>query len=193
MYSPGYFTRSPISGLQSLRFSCSESLAPISGPGVHQHLLTYCWTFVVAFLTGPFGLAIAVHLVGPEKIQNMPFLDIFFHTLKWGFAPALVGVYISYYLDRQTCHDLPDINHSYSTVGWRLLNCIGFAAITLFLLFPPLLALQAETGAAWDTPKLRFVASGTTFFIAFGLALAAQFALRKGTKEASPVLAPRTS
>jgi hypothetical protein len=158
-----------------------------------MHLLKYCWAFVVAFLAGPFGLALAAHLVGPEKYQNMPFLEVFFHTLNWGFAPALVGVYISYYLDRQTCDDLPNINHSYSTVGWRLLNCIGFAAITLFLLLPPLLALQAETGAAWDTPKLRFVASGTTFFIAFGLALAAQFALRTGTEEASPVLMPRTN
>lgn len=169
-------------------------VSPYLGLGVNQtHLLTYCWTFVVAFLTGPFGLAIAVHLVGPEKYQTMPFLDLFRHTLQWGFAPALVGVYISYYLDRQTCRDLPDINHSYATVGWRLLNCIGFAAITLFLLLPPLLALKAEDGAAWDTSKLRFVSSGTTFFIVFGLALAAQFALRKKTQEASPVLTPRTS
>src|SRR5262249_54645308 len=145
--------------------------SPYLGLGVHQtHLLTYCWTFLVAFLTGPFGL-----------------------TLKWGIGPALIGVYISYYLDRQTCPDLPNINPSYSTVGWRLLNCFGFAAITLFLLLPPLLALKAEPDAAWDTSKLRFVATGTMFFIAFGLALAAQFALRKGTPEASPVLTPRTS
>jgi len=88
---------------------------------------------------------------------------------------------------------LPNINHSYSTIGWRLLNCFGFAAITLFLLLPPLLALKAEPDAAWDTSKLRFVATGTMFFIAFGLALAAQFALRKGTPEASPMLAPHTS
>jgi hypothetical protein len=40
---------------------------------------------------------------------------------------------------------------------------------------------------------LRFVATGTMFFIAFGLALAAQFALRKGTPEASRMLAPHTS
>jgi hypothetical protein len=68
-----------------------------------------------------------------------------------------------------------------------------FATITVFLLLPPLLALEAQPDAAWDTAKLRFVASGTTFFVALGLALAAQFALRKGTQEASPVLTPRMS
>ena len=99
----------------------------------------------------------------------MPFLELyFFYTLKWGFAPALVGVYISYYLDRQTSSDLPDINHFPSTVGWRLINCVGFAALTLFLLLPPLLALPAQPGTDWDASKLRFVAGGTVFFIAFG-------------------------
>jgi hypothetical protein len=178
-----------ISAILALRVA-----SPYLGLGVHQtHLLTYCWTFIVAFLTGPFGLAMAAHFFGPAKYQAMPLLEAYFHTLKWGIGPALVGVYISYYLDRQTCPDLPNINHSYSTIGWRLLNCIGFAAITLFLLLPPLLALKAESDAAWDTSKLRFVATSTMFFIAFGLALAAQFALRKGTQEASPVLTPRTS
>ena len=168
--------------------------SPYLGLGVHQtHLLTYCWTFLVAFLTGPFGLAMAAHFFGPAKYQAMPLLEVYLNTLKWGIGPALIGVYISYYLDRQTCPDLPNINHSYSTVGWRLLNCLSFAAVTLFLLLPPLLALKAEPDAAWDTSKLRFVATGTMFFIAFGLALAAQFALRKGTPEASPVLTPRTS
>jgi hypothetical protein len=167
-------------------------VSPYLGLGVHQtHLLTYCWTFVVAFLTGPFGLAIAVHLFGPQKFQTMTLMGVYYDMLKWGFGPALVAVYISYYLDRQTCHDLPDINHSRSTLGWRLLNCFGFAAFTVFLLLPPLLALEAQPGAAWDTAKLRFVASGTTFFIALGLALAAQFALRKGTGEPSPALAPQ--
>jgi hypothetical protein len=121
----------------------------------------------------------------------MPLLQVFYYTLKWGLGPALVAVYISYYLDRQTCHDLPDINHSSATVGWRLLNCIGFAAITLFLMLPPLLAIEAEAGEAWDTGKLRFVASGTVFLLALGLAIAAQFALRKGTQGATAVLAPR--
>jgi hypothetical protein len=55
------------------------------------------------------------------------------------------------------------------------------------------MALQAEQDAAWDTAKLRFVAAGTTFLVALGLALAAQFLLRKATPAPKPVLTPRTS
>lgn len=165
---------------------------PYLGFSVHQsHLITYSWTFVVAFLAGSVGLAIAVQLFGPERYQIMPLLEVFYNTLKWGFGPAVVAVYISYYLDRQIYDDLPDIDHSYATVGWRLLNCIGFAGMMVFLLLPSLLSLQAPPGDAWDTPKLRFVATGTTFFTAFGLALAAQFALRRGTEAATRVVASR--
>jgi hypothetical protein len=156
-----------------------------------SHLITYCWTFAVAFVTGPLGLTPAVHYFGPERLRLMPIPDLFFEMLKWGMGPALVCVYISYYLDRQICGDLPDIDQSYSTVGWRLLNCFAFAAITVFLLLPSLLGMQSEAGASWDSAKLRFVGTGTIFFIAFGLALAAQFALRKRTpQDASRVVAP---
>lgn len=44
--------------------------------------------------------------------------------------------------------------------------------------------MKAEPDAPWDSAKLRFVGTGTVFFIAFGLALAAQFAL---VKPRSPV------
>ena len=161
-------------------------VSPYLGLGQHEtHLVTYCWTFVIAFVTGPFGLSIAAHFFGPDKYQHMALLKVFYEMLQWGFGPALVAVYISYYLDRQTCHDLPDINQSSATIGWRLLNCIGFAAITLVLMLPPLLAIEAQPNIAWDVSKLRFVSSGTVFLIALGLAIAAQFALRKGTKGAT--------
>jgi hypothetical protein len=156
-----------------------------------SHLLTYCWTFAVAFVTGPFGLALAVQSYGPARFHDMTLLQVYYNVVLWGLGPALVAVYISYYLDRQTCDDLPDINHSYSTIAWRLLNCIGFAAITVFMLLPRLMAMQAEPNAAWDNDKLRFVAAGTTFFVALGLALAAQFLLRKRTQAATPVLTPQ--
>ena len=52
--------------------------SPYLGLGVHQtHLLTYCWTFLVAFLTGPFGLAMAAHFFGPAKYQAMPLLEVY--------------------------------------------------------------------------------------------------------------------
>lgn len=157
-----------------------------------SHLITYCWIFAVAFVVGPFGLAVAVYSFGPPALQSMAPLGIFYSMLKWGLGPALITTYISYYLDRQTCGDLPDINHSRSTFAWRLLNCIGFAAMTVFLLLPPLLSMNAQ-GGSWDSAKLRFVATGTTFCVAFGLALAAQFALRKGTQAVGSVLTPRLS
>jgi hypothetical protein len=79
------------------------------------------------------------------------------------------------------------------TFAIAFVNCFGFALITLFLMLPPLLAIKAPAGEVWDVDKLRFVSSGTVFFIAFGLAIAAQFALRKGTEGTPPVLTPRTS
>jgi hypothetical protein len=42
----------------------------------------------------------------------------------------------------------------------------------------------------WSVGKLRFVASGTTFCIVLGLAVAAQFALRKPTEASRPVASP---
>ena len=167
-----------------------------SGEGVlsQSHLITYSWTFVVALVVGPLGLALAVHVFGQGAYQKVPLEQLYFQMLKWGFGPALVCVYISYYLDRQTYRDLPNIDHSPATFGWRLLNCFGFAAITLFLLLPALMSLPAQPpGAAWDTAKLRFVATGVTFCVAFGLALAAQFALRKGTPANGSVLAPQAT
>ena len=149
-----------------------------------SHAITYCWTFAVALVTGPAGLTLAVHYFGIKDFQVMPIHELFFEMLIWGLGPALVCVYISYYLDRQTWGDLPDIESSFSTIGWRLLNCFGFSLITVFILLPPLLAMKAEPDAPWDSAKLRFVGTGTVFFIAFGLALAAQFAL---VKPRSPV------
>ena len=155
-----------------------------------SHLITYCWTFLVAFVVGPFGLTTAVHFFGEGKLPETALDHLYFHMLRWGLGPALVSVYISYYLDRQTCHDLPVIDHSSATFVWRLINCFGFAALNVLLLLPPLLSIAAQQNAIWDTPKLRFVAAGCVFCVAFGLAMAAQFALRKGTQAASPTLSP---
>jgi hypothetical protein len=158
-----------------LRFAVSS----LTGDSIQSHLTTYCWTFLVAVVVGPCGLTVAVHYFGQGDLQQMPFVSLYYRMLRWGLGPALVTVYISYYLDRQSCSDLPDIDSSVGTVAWRLLNCFGFAATSLFLLLPPLLSLTAPAGATWETSKLRFIAAGTTFCVAFGLALAAQFALKK--------------
>jgi hypothetical protein len=158
-----------------LRFAVSS----LTGDSSQSHLTTYCWSFLVAMVVGPCGLTVAVHYFGEGDLPKMDLVALYYNMLRWGLGPALVTVYISYYLDRQNCSDLPDINSSVETVAWRLVNCGGFAAVSLFLLLPPLLAMTAPDGGTWDTGKLRFVAAGTTFCVAFGLALAAQFALKK--------------
>jgi hypothetical protein len=150
------------------------------GPAVNQTpMVTYCWTFLVAFAAGPFGLALAVHFFGEDASRALPFSELYFRMLRWGLGPALVSVYISYYLDRQSCPELPDIDMSPGKIIWRNLNCLAFSLGVVFLLLPSLLTLLAPEGAVWDTSKLRFLATGTTFSIAYGLALAAQFALVK--------------
>jgi len=155
-----------------LRFAINS----LAGGSSQSHLTTYCWTFLVALVVGPCGLTVAVHFFGEGELRHVSLISLYYGMLRWGLGPALVAVY----LDRQSCSDLPDIDSSVSTVAWRLLNSFGFAAISLFLLLPPLLWLTASSeGATWETNKLRFVAAGTTFCVAFGLALAAQFALTK--------------
>jgi len=150
------------------------------GPAIDQSpMVTYCWTFLVAFAAGPFGLALAVHFFGEDASRALHFSELYFRMLRWGLGPALVSVYISYYLDRQTCPELPDIDMSAARIFWRNLNCLAFSLGVVFLLLPSLFTLLAPEGAIWDTNKLRFLATGTTFSIAYGLALAAQFALVK--------------
>jgi hypothetical protein len=158
-----------------LRFAMSS----LGSDSDQSHLTTYCWSFLVALAVGPAGLTLAVHNFGEGNLREMSLASLYFAMLRWGLGPALVTVYISYYLDRQSCSDLPDIDNSMRTVAWRLFNCFGFAATNVFLLLPQLLSLMAQEGAIWETNKLRFIAAGTTFCLAFGLALAAQFALKK--------------
>ena len=173
-----------------------RSVSEYMGSAFNQtHLTTYCWTFLIAFLAGPFGLTVAVHFFSSHPVAGLPPHELYFHMLKWGVGPALVSVYTSYYLDRQTYQDLPNIDHSVSTIGWRLANCLAFASATILLMFPSLLSLNAVQGASWDSIKLRAVATGTTFCMVFALALAAQFALRRGTtpSPADGVLSPKAA
>jgi hypothetical protein len=151
-----------------------------------SHLITYCWTFVVALVVGPFGITLALHFFGHEYWRSQPPLSLYLEMLRWGIGPAIVAVYISYYLDRQTYYDLPSIDRLHSTVGRRLLNCFGFAAATVFLLLPSLLSMQALPDTpSWTVDKLRFIGTGTVFLLTLGLALTAQFAIRDATARTS--------
>lgn len=162
-------------------------LSALSVDARQSHLITYCWTFLVSFVVGPAGLTVAVHYFGQPALSQLPFPDLYFRMLQWGLGPALVTVYVSYYLDRQSCSDLPDIDNSVATLRRRLLNCFAFAIGMVFLMLPNLLSLTAPPDAVWAASKLQFIATGTTFSLAFGLALAAQFALKKDPDAAAPL------
>ena len=151
------------------------------------YLWTYCWTALVAVLVGPLGLSIALKLYQVPSIADMSFITVFATRLKWGVGPAIIAVFISYYMDRQTSSALPDINQSRGTVAWRFAVSLSLALATLVLLLPPLLSLPAPVVGDWSRQKLHAVAIGTTFMITFGLALAAQFALRKPQRSTAGV------
>jgi hypothetical protein len=151
------------------------------------YLWTYCWTGLVAGLVGPLGLAIMVKLYNVPRFEGMPFISIFGAELKWGVGPAIIAVFISYYMDRQTSSALPDINQSRGTIAWRFAVSLALALATLVLLLPPLLSLPAPVVGDWSREKLHAVAIGTTFMITFGLAFAAQFALRKPQRSTAGV------
>jgi hypothetical protein len=129
-----------------------------------SHLITYCWTFLVALVVGPVGVTLALHFFGHQGWQTRSLPGLYIEMLRWGIGPGIVAVYISYYLDRQTYYDLPSIDRLPSTVGWRLLNCFGFAAATVFLLLPSLLSVEAQPDVPWLENKLRFIGAGTVFF-----------------------------
>jgi hypothetical protein len=151
------------------------------------YLWTYCWTALVAVLVGPLGLTIALELYQVPSIGDMGFITAFATRLKWGVGPAIIAVFISYYMDRQTSSALPDINQSRGTAAWRFAVSLSLALATVVLLLPPLLSLPAPPVGDWSREKLHAVAIGTTFMITFGLALAAQFALRKPQRSTAGV------
>jgi hypothetical protein len=170
-----------------------SALGYVGSASNQSHLVTYCWTFLAAFVVGPLGLTIAVHLFGHPPYTTASIPQLYFGMLKWGLGPALVSVYMSYHLDRQIYEDLPSIDNSAATIGWRLAKCVVFVGATMFLLLPQLLSVTAGQGSVWDSDKLRFVATGTTFCLTFALALAAQFALTQSAPVAPAALSPRPS
>jgi hypothetical protein len=147
-----------------------------------SYLLTYCWTFLLAWVTGALGLTLAAKLNGASSVDSLSYVQTFTKMLQWSIGPGLVAICITYFMDRQLSSDLPDIDKS--IVARRIVNSVIFAVFTIMLQLPPLLALDASTDAAWDRNKLRFVAVGTTFVVTLALALVSQFGLRIPRKPA---------
>jgi hypothetical protein len=144
-----------------------------------SYLLSYCWVFLIAFCLAPLGLAGAIKLFGAPASAALPYLDLVLRSVKWAITPALIAVYVVYYLDRRIDPRLPDVDHEVSARA-RLLNAFVFAVVVTVLVLPPAAAMHG-TGQppVWPDEKLRWVAIGTTFFVAFALACVAQFALTR--------------
>jgi hypothetical protein len=151
-----------------------------------SYLVTYCWTALIAFVVGPFCLALVAKYVFPvERFQNLGLLQLFGYELRWGIGPAVITVFISYYMDRLTSAALPDAVRTRGSIAWRVLLSFGIALATLILLavqlesIPDPLPYSDSSYLPWSGEKLRFVATATTFFVVFSLAMVAQFALWK--------------
>ena len=153
-----------------------------------SYMLTYCWTFLLACATGALGLTLAAKLNGAVSVKDFSYLHTFAKMLQWSVGPGLVAVCITYFMDRQLSSDLPNIDTS--IVVRRVVNSVVFACFTIVLQLPPLLALQAAPGAAWDSSKLRCVAVVATFVITLSLALVSQFGFKMFPK-AEPLRVPR--
>jgi hypothetical protein len=144
-----------------------------------SYLVSYCWVFLIAFCAAPLSLAGAVKLFGAPASAALPYLDLVLRSVKWAVTPALIAVYVVYYLDRRIDPRLPDVDRE-GSAGARLLNAFVFAVVVMVLVLPPTASIHG-TGQppVWPDEKLRWVAIGTTFFVAFALACVAQFALTR--------------
>jgi hypothetical protein len=152
-------------------------------------LVTYCWTAIMAFLIGPFCLAVAVkYIFQVQAYANSNFLETFAYELRWGVGPAIISVFISYYMDRERSAALPGVVRTWNSVLWRVLLSLLVALVAIVLLLVPLLGISAPPGSVWSTDKLRFVAVGSTFFVLFSLAMVAQFGIWR-TEDAQPPVA----
>jgi hypothetical protein len=154
------------------------------------YLVAYCWVFLVALVVAPLSLAGAMKLVASAPVMALPYLALVQRAAKWAIIPALVAVYVAYYLDRQTDPRLPNVGEG-SSIAARLLNAFLFALFVLLVSLPPTATIRAsQQPAVWPTEKLQVVAAGTMFFMALALAAIAQFALRKPAAARAAAPAP---
>ena len=53
-----------------------------------SHLITYCWTFVVAFMVGPLGLTLALNFFGPARLSKDAGVAALRQQLEMGNRPG---------------------------------------------------------------------------------------------------------
>jgi hypothetical protein len=124
-------------------------------------------------------LALAIKLIGSSEAAARPFLVSMGRGIRWAIGPALLCVYIAYYMDRQSDPSLPNVGQD-GTPSWvRCLYAWLFSMFVVALLLPAAAGIQGRPSSPWPVEKLQVVAMGTTFLMTLTVALVAQFGLRK--------------
>jgi hypothetical protein len=125
-------------------------------------------------------------MLGSGPHANDPWTDLVSRDFKWGWAPALISLYIVYHIDRQIDPLLPDIGKlGGEGVSHRLLACFFFAVLVTLLSALPAASLEAQHDSVWSIEKLQTVVLGTIFTIGFVMALVSQFCLVKPREQAT--------
>jgi hypothetical protein len=179
----------PIAAALMLRFATwkYDAEQPDSYP------TSYAVIVAVALCVSVASLAVATRL-GHGVHAHDPWIDLISRDFKWGWAPALICVYIVYHIDRQIDPLLPDIGKlGGEGVPHRILACFSFAIFVTLLSALPTASLEVQPDSPWPIEKLRFVVIGTIFALGFVTALVSQFCLvkpRRGASRGADVTSP---
>jgi hypothetical protein len=144
-----------------------------------SYLNSYAAIFVIALCVSVAALALAAEF-GPGAAAGKPILGLLYADFKWGWAPALICLYVVYHVDRHIDPLLPDVGMLGSEgIPQRLVSCLLFAIIVMVVAALPTRSLSVSSGSAWPVEKLHAVVVGTIFTIAFVVALVSQFGFGK--------------
>ena len=153
----------PIIGVLLLR-NFVWRLNPVNG---YSMATTYAWILLFASVLSTVGLSVMIELFNTSSANSSAnssnFFSICQRMLRWSVGPALICLYINYYLDRQTDPCLTEIGRGGDTVGRRVLSAVLFTAFIILLTLPSI-ATMSPRNSALDVSKARFVALGTVIF-----------------------------
>jgi hypothetical protein len=144
-----------------------------------SYLNSYAAIFVIALCVSVASLALAAEF-GPGPAAGKPILGLLYADFKWGWAPAMICLYVIYHVDRQIDPLLPDVGTLGSEgIPQRLISCLLFAIIVMLVAALPTRSLSVSPGSDWPVEKLHTVVVGTIFTIGFVVALVSQFGFGK--------------
>jgi hypothetical protein len=144
------------------------------GAGSAFYLAKYCWIGVLCFVVGAVSLTAAEVIMGTGVIKSLSLADKFFNSLQWVVPPAVICVYIVYFLDKRIDPGLPDVNFGPKTRVRRTLRCLALAALLMLGEAVPVENLPEST-SGWSTPKRQTVILGVTFVTCLTMGFLAEF------------------